>query len=94
MYRHWKSKVAIMQEGLGPLPWCDQCMMHILATKLFKHRQTDKCNKATERQLRLEMAVRCGEVEFSLDREERDDRVEGVAKFRYLRRTLDKMDDD
>ena len=43
MYRHWKSKVAIMQEGMEPLPWCDQCGMHMTADRILKHRHTDKC---------------------------------------------------
>ena len=29
MYRHWNSKVDIMQEVLEPLPMCDQFRMHI-----------------------------------------------------------------
>ena len=52
MYRHWKLKVSIMQEGPEPLPRCDQCGMHMTAVNIFNHRQLDKCNKATERILR------------------------------------------
>ena len=51
MYSHWKSKVAIFQEGPEPLLWCDQCGMHIQATRLFKHRKSDKCHKLTERRI-------------------------------------------
>ena len=56
-------------------------------TKIFKHRQTDKCNKATKRQIRrrdVEMTGRCGDMEFSLEGEEGDEMVEGVAMFRCL----------
>ena len=43
--------------------------MHILKARLFKHRKIDRCNKATEMQLRqiyVDMEERCGEVEFKL----------------------------
>ena len=49
MYRHCKLKVAIIQEGPEPLPRCDQFRMHIPRSRVCKNRQTDKCNKATER---------------------------------------------
>ena len=65
VFRHWKSKVAIFQEGPEPLLWCDQCGMHMQAARLFKHRQSDKCHKLTERRLRgrdVEMTERCGEM--------------------------------
>ena len=64
---------------------------------LFKHSHTDKCNKAMERQLRhiyVEMAVRCGDMEFSLYREEGGKMVEGGENFKYLGQTLDQTDDD
>ena len=40
------------------------------------------------------MAVMCGEMEFNLDGEEGDKRVENVPTFRYLGRPLDQTDDD
>ena len=40
------------------------------------------------------MAARCGEMEFSLDGEEGDERVENVPNFRYLGIPLDQMDYD
>ena len=52
MYQHCKLKVAIIKEGPYPLPRCDKCGMHMLAERVFKHRQTDKCNKATYIRLR------------------------------------------
>ena len=51
-YRHWKLKVAIMKEGPEPLPRRYQCVMHMPTTRIFKHRQKDKCNKATERRIK------------------------------------------
>ena len=87
MYQHWKLKVAIVYEGMEPLPRCEQCGMHTPADRLFKHRRTDKCNKATERRLRqrdMEMAARCGKMNFSLYVEEGENMVEGVEKFKYM----------
>ena len=49
MYRQWKSKVAIIQEGPELLLWCDQCGMHILAANIFNYRQSYKYHKATKR---------------------------------------------
>ena len=71
--------------------------MHMLAAKLFKHKQADKCNNATEKRLRrrdVEMAERCGDIEFSLEGREVDDRVEVVATFRCPGSTLDQTHDD
>ena len=65
MFRHWKSKVTILQEGPELLPRCDQCDIHMQAARIFKHRQSDKCHKSRERRLRrrdVEMAERCGEM--------------------------------
>ena len=45
MFRHWKFKVTILQEGPEPLPRCDQCGMHMQAARLFKHWQSDKFHK-------------------------------------------------
>ena len=39
------------------------------------------------------MAATCGEMEFNLDGEESDKRVENVLTFRYLGRPLDQTDD-
>ena len=81
-----------MHEGPEPLRWCDQCGMHMQAARLFKNRQSDKCHKSTERRLRwrdVEIVAMCGEMEFNLDGEEVDERVEIVTTFPYLGRTLD-----
>ena len=69
MYLHWKSKVEILQEGPEMLPRCDQCGMHMSEARLSNHRRVDKCNKATERQIRrrdVDMVERCCEMDFSL----------------------------
>ena len=67
------------------------------AARLFRHRQSGKCHKSTERRLQkrdVEMAAMCGEMEFNLDREEEDERVENVQTFQYLGRPLDQKYDD
>ena len=42
----------------------------------------------------VEMAARCGEMEFSLYGEEGGNMVEGVANFKYMGQTLDQTNDD
>ena len=67
------------------------------AARLFKHRKLDKCHKLTDGRLRkrdVEMAARCGEMEFNLYWEEGDERVENVPTFQYMGRPLDQTDDD
>ena len=84
MFCHWKSKVAILQEGPELLTQFYQCGIHMQAARLFKHRHLDKCHKSTERRIwrrDVEMAARCGEMEFDLDREEGDKILENVPNF-------------
>ena len=60
--------------------------MHTPEDRLFNHSQTDKCNKETDRRLGrryMEMAERCGDMEFSLYVDEWENMVEGVANFKY-----------
>ena len=40
------------------------------------------------------MAAKCGEMDFNLDGEEGDERVDNVPTFRYLGQPLDQTDDD
>ena len=78
MFRHWKSKVAILQEVPELLQRCDQCRMHMQGARLFKNQQSDKCHKSTERRLwrrDVEIAERCRKMEFNIDEEEEDKRV-------------------
>ena len=67
------------------------------AARLFIHRQLGKCHKLTDRRIRqrdVEMAARCGVMEFSLEGGEGDERLENVTTVRYLGRLLDQTDDD
>ena len=52
MYRHWKSKVDIIQKVPEPIPRCDYCGMHMPAAQLVKHIRTERCNKSTEMRIR------------------------------------------
>ena len=63
------------------------------ATRHFKHGKSEKYQKLTEIRLRrrdVEMAVRCGEMEYNLDGEEVDDIVENLSNFRYMGRPYTK----
>ena len=76
-----------MQEVPEQLLWCDQCRMHTQASRLFKHQQSEKYHKLTERRLRrrdVEIAAMCGEMEFNLDGEEGYERVENVPTFQPI----------
>ena len=63
---------------------------------MLKHQRTAWYFNNTEMKIRqrdLEVASRCLETEFSLTGEEREDKIEGVALLKYLRRPLDQSDD-
>ena len=97
MFCHWISKVDILKEGPELLPRCDQFGMHMQAVRIFKHRHSNKCLNLTERRLGwrdVEMAARCGEMDFSTDGEEGDERVNNVPTFWYLGQPIDQTGDD
>ena len=48
IYCHFRSKVAVVQEGTEPLHRCDLCGMHIPAGWIISHRKTMRCNKNTQ----------------------------------------------
>ena len=96
MFCNRKLKVGILQEVPQLLPQCHQCGMHMQAAGIFNHWQSDKCHKLTERQIRLryvEMVARCGKMEFNINGEEVDERVEILPTFRYMGQPLDQLDD-
>ena len=87
MYRHWKSQVAIVQEGPAPLPQCPRFGIYMQAARLIKNKITESCNQATEIRLRkrdVEISQREGDMEFSLYDMEYEPLIEGVTKFKYL----------
>ena len=40
MYHHFPSKVAVIQEGVEPLPHCYLCRMHMAAGQIIKNQRT------------------------------------------------------
>ena len=60
MFSHWKANITILQESPAPLTRCDKCSMHIPEDRLEKHKQTSRCDIATE------MHMRSRDVDFSL----------------------------
>ena len=97
MYWHWNSKVVILQEGMEPLPRCNQCGMHIPEAQQVNKRRMEICEKATEIWITwrdVDIAKRCGDMESSLYGRDGDVLVEGVAKFKYLGPTPEQTYDD
>ena len=85
-----------MKEGLEPLTQWEKCRKNMQAAILFKHLQSYKCHKSTDRRLwqrDMEMVARCGETEFNLDGSDGDERVENAPTFLYMGQTLDQTDD-
>ena len=39
MYRHFFLPIAVVQEGMEPLPCCDLCGLHMPAGRLIKHQR-------------------------------------------------------
>ena len=69
--------------------------MHMPEANIFKHRLSEKCNKATERRFRridVKMAARCGGMKLIIEGGEEEDRVDNLTEFQYLGRTLDQID--
>ena len=82
MYRHWKAKVPTLQGGPKPLQRCPSCEILMTAARLEKHKQTGRCDQATEIQLRqrdVELDQRSGEIKVSLFWRELDELVEGAT---------------
>ena len=45
MFRHFISKVAIVQEGKETLPRCEMCRIHITEGRLIRHRRMERCDR-------------------------------------------------
>ena len=88
MYCHFRSNVAVVQEGTETLARCDLCGMHMPAEHLIRHRRTARCEKNTQMRWRrrdVAISARCLDATFSLIGEEEVERIEGVEVFKYLR---------
>ena len=73
MYSHFRSNVAVVQEGTEALPRCDLYVMHMPAGRLTRHRNTACGNKNTQMRCRRQyvaIAGRYAEATFSLTGEE------------------------
>ena len=69
MYHHFRSKVAVFQEGKEPLPRYDLCGIHMPVRRLIRHRKTALCNRNTQMRWRrwdVAIAARCLEAKLSL----------------------------
>ena len=69
MFCHFISKVAVVQEGKEPLPFCDMCRMHMPEGRLIRHRRMARCNSNTQMMWRWQdvaILEKCSEATFSL----------------------------
>ena len=85
MYRHLRSKVAIVQEGKYPLTCCEFCGMNMPEGRLIRHRKTAFCNRNTQmrgRRRDVASTARCLEATFGLAGEEEVERIKGVGRFK------------
>ena len=79
IYCHFRSKMAVVQEGTEPLPRCDLCGMP--DGRITSNKKTVRRNKNTQmRWRRRDVAItpRCLDATFSLTGEEEVERIEGV----------------
>ena len=62
MFRHFISKVAIVQEGKETLPRCEMCRIHITEGRLIRHRRMERCDRNDQMRWRrrdVEVAAKC-----------------------------------
>ena len=89
--------MAVFQEGIYTLTRCDVCRMHMKEGRLIRHTKTARCDKDTHMRWRRKdtaIAVRFMEATFSLTGEEEAEHIEGVGRFEYLGRLLDRSYDN
>ena len=48
MYRHFRSKVVVVQERAEIMPQCDFCGIHILEGRIIRHHRMSIFNKNTQ----------------------------------------------
>ena len=73
MYQHFRSQVAVVQEGAELIPHCELCRMHMPEGRLIKHRRNQICDNNTDmRWHRWDVAItrRCVGATFSLTGED------------------------
>ena len=97
MFRHFRSQIAVVQEGRETLPRCDMCGMHMSAGRIIKHRQTARCDRNTQMRWRrrdVEIVAKCTEATFSLTGDDGAECFVGVYSFKYLGRILHQEEND
>ena len=65
MYRNFRSKFAVLQEGREPLPCCKMCKIYMPEGRIIKHHRTVQCFNNTDMRLRrrgVEVAGRFPEI--------------------------------
>ena len=93
MYRHFRSKVTVFQEGAESLPRCNFCIVHMPAGQIIKHKRTAICDKNIQmwwRRRDVEIPDKCFEAIFSLTGEDDTECIEGVEVFKCLGRLMDR----
>ena len=84
--------VAVVQEGKDLLPRCDLCVMH-----MPPYRKTARCDRNTHMRWRrrgMTITSKSSDATFSLTGEDEAECIEGVGRFKYLGRLLDRSDND
>jgi hypothetical protein len=93
MFRHPACTLAILEEGLVPLPRCPLCRMHLPLASVRTHTSTALCRQGTmlrQKETLLETYRLAREVVFSV----RDTPLDLVSSFQYLGRPLSCFGDD
>ena len=78
MYRNFRLKAVVLQEGSETLPCCDMLRMHIPIGWLINNWRTARCFNNTDMQLRhrsVEVTSQCLEIELSLTEEEGEETI-------------------
>ena len=67
MYRHFRLKVVVLQEGRDSLPQCNMCGLHMPTGRLIKYHRTERCFNNIDMRLRrkdVEVTSPCAEMNF------------------------------
>ena len=83
MYRHYHSRIVVVQEGREPLHLCIKCIMHFLAGRMIKYQSTARCNKNEKMRWQkggVAIAIRFTVLSFRLTGE---DGAECIGGWRY-----------
>ena len=97
MFRHFRSRILVVQKVKEPLPSCNMCGMHMPAGRIISHHRTARCDRNTQMQLRIrdvDIAAKCTWETFSLMGVGGAEFLEGVDSFKYLGCVLHRADKD